>query len=172
LRRRLSLMYVGMEITIRPIGPEDIPALLELIRELARFERLEREVEATVESLHKSFFGPQPAAGALFARCDGEEAGYAIYFFTFSSFLGRAGIWLEDIYVRPKFRKRGIGRRLLEAVAKIGVDRGCGRYEWIALNWNERALDFYQGVGARAMKEWVWHRINPAELRRLGAREK
>lgn len=160
-----------MEITIRPIKPEDTTALLELIRELARFEKLEREVEATVDSLNRSFFGPQPAAAALFAHCDGEEAGYAIYFFTFSSFLGRAGIWLEDIYVRPKFRKRGIGRRLIEAVAKIGVERGCGRYEWIALNWNERALDFYQGLGARAMKEWVWHRINPADLRRMGARQ-
>jgi GNAT superfamily N-acetyltransferase len=157
-----------MEITIKPIEEKDIPTLLELIRELARFERLEREVGATAESLKHSFFGPQPAARALFARCDGEEAGYAIYFFTFSSFLGRAGIWLEDIYVRPKFRKRGIGTRLFESVAKVGVENACGRYEWIALDWNERALDFYQGLGARAMKEWVWHRINPADLRRMG----
>jgi GNAT superfamily N-acetyltransferase len=157
-----------MEITISPITLADIPELLGLIRELAKFERLEHQVEATADSLHKSFFGPQPAAHALFVRYDGEAAGYAIYFFTFSSFLGRAGIWLEDVYVRPKFRKRGLGTRLLEAVAKVGVERNCGRFEWIALDWNERALNFYNGIGAKAMNEWVWHRMNPAELRRLG----
>ncbi len=161
-----------MEITIKPIEPGDITELLEMMKDLARFERLEREVEATPEALHRSFFGPQPVANALFARCDGEAAGYAIYFFTFSSFIARQGIWLEDIYVRSKFRKRRLGRRLIEAVAQVGVDRGCGRYEWIALNWNERALDFYQNIGARAMKEWVLHRMNPAELRRLGGRER
>jgi GNAT superfamily N-acetyltransferase len=159
-----------MEITIKPVRPEDVEDMLEMIKELARFERLEREVAATSELLNRAFFGPQPAAGALFARFDGEAAGYAIYFFTFSSFLARAGIWLEDIYVKPKFRKRGLGRELIEAVAKVGVERGCGRYEWIALNWNERALDFYQMIGARAMKEWVFHRMNPAELKRLGER--
>lgn len=159
-----------MEVTIKPIQPQDVAELLEMIKELARFEHLEHEVEATVQRLNQSFFGPQPAAGALFARYDGEAAGYAIYFFTFSSFLARAGIWLEDIYVRPKYRKRGLGRQLVEAVAQAGVDRGCGRYEWTALNWNERALDFYQSIGARAMKEWVLHRMNPAELRRLGGR--
>jgi len=159
-----------MEITIKPIEPQDVTELLEMIKDLARFEHLEREVEATADLLKQSFFGPQPAAGALFARCDGESAGYSIYFFTFSSFLARQGIWLEDIYVKPKFRKRGLGRRLIEAVAQVGVDRGCGRYEWMALNWNERALDFYQSIGARAMKEWVMHRMSPVELRRLGAR--
>jgi GNAT superfamily N-acetyltransferase len=159
-----------MEITIKPIQPQDVTELLEMIKDLARFEHLEREVEATPDLLNRALFGPQPAAGALFARCDGESAGYAIYFFTFSSFIARQGIWLEDIYVRPKFRKRGLGRLLIEAVAQVGVDRNCGRYEWMALNWNERALDFYQGIGARAMKEWVMHRMNPAELRRLGSR--
>src|ERR1700677_467508 len=99
-----------MEITIKPIEPQDVTELLEMIKDLARFEHLEREVEATADLLKQSFFGPQPAAGALFTRCDGESAGYAIYFFTFSSFLGRQGIWLEDIYVKPKFRKRGLGR--------------------------------------------------------------
>src|SRR5580698_6989748 len=159
-----------MDIVIKPIEQQDLTEMLDMIKDLARFEHLEREVEATVERLQQSFFGPQPAAGALFSRCDGESAGYAIYFFTFSSFLARAGIWLEDIYVKPKFRKRGLGRELIEAVAKVGVERGCGRYEWIALNWNERALDFYQTIGARAMKEWVFHRMNPAELKRLGER--
>jgi GNAT superfamily N-acetyltransferase len=161
-----------MDIAIVPVTPAEVPTLLDLIRELARFEKLEHEVAATAESLNHSLFGPQPAAGALFARCDGEVAGYAIYFFTFSSFVGRAGIWLEDVYVRPPFRKRGLGRRLIEAVARIGVERGCGRFEWTALNWNERALEFYRGLGARVMNEWVLLRVSPAELRRLGSAEK
>jgi len=154
-----------MDITIAPVAPAEIPKLLELIRELARFEKLEHEVIATAESLSQSLFGPQPAAGALFARCNGEVVGYAIYFFTFSSFVGRAGIWLEDVYVRPQFRKRGLGRQLIEAVARIGVERGCGRFEWLALNWNKGALEFYRGLGARVMDEWVLLRVDPAELR-------
>jgi len=161
-----------MHITIAPVVAAEVPALLELIRELARFERLEHEVGATAESLHHSLFGPQPAAGALLARGDGEVAGYAIYFFTFSSFVGRAGIWLEDVYVRPQFRKRGLGRRLIEAVARTGAERGCGRFEWMALNWNAGALEFYRGLGARVMDEWVLLRLNSAELRHLGSPEK
>jgi GNAT superfamily N-acetyltransferase len=161
-----------MDITIAPATPGEVPSLLELIRELARFEKLEHEVETTVELLHQALFGPQPAAGALLARCDGEVAGYAIYFFTFSSFVGRAGIWLEDVFVRPPFRKRGAGRGLIEAVARIGAERGCGRFEWTALDWNERALEIYRGLGARVMKEWVLLRLNAAELRRLAAAER
>jgi len=154
---------------ITPLTRGEVPALLELIRELARFEKLEPQVEATADSLENSLFGPQPAAGALLARIDGQLAGYAIYFFTFSSFLGRAGIWLEDLYVRPEFRKRGLGRALIEAVAQIGVERNCGRFEWTALDWNENALDFYRRLGAQAMGEWVLLRMNSPELRRLGA---
>jgi GNAT superfamily N-acetyltransferase len=154
-----------MNVIIAPATSADVPTLLELIRELARFERLEHVVEATAESLWQSLFGPQPAAGALLARCDGEVAGYAIYYHTFSSFLGRAGIWLEDVYVRPPFRQRGLGRRLMEAVVRIGVERGCGRFEWTALNWNKPALEFYRGLGARVMDEWVLLRVSPAELR-------
>ena len=161
-----------MDIAIAPVTPAEVPTLLELIRELARFEKLEHEVEATVESLNRSLFGPQPAAGALFARCDGEVAGYAIYFFTFSSFVGRPGLWLEDVYVRPPFRKRGLGRGLIEAVARIGVERGCGRFEWTALNWNQRALDFYRRLGAVVMNEWVLLRVSPPDLRQLASAEK
>ncbi len=156
-------------IAISPITRAEVPALLELIRELARFEKLEHAVEATVGSLENSLFGPQPAAGALFARLDGQLAGYAIYFFTFSSFLGRAGIWLEDVYVRPEFRKRGLGHGLIEAVAQIGVERNCGRFEWTALDWNETALNFYDKLGAQRLEEWVLLRMNAPELLRLGA---
>lgn len=158
-----------MNTAIAPITPAEVPDLLELIRELARFEHLDREVEATLESLKDALFGPRRIAGALFARCEGELAGYAIYFFTFSSFVGRAGLWLEDVYVRPQFRRRGLGRRLIEAVARIGAERGCGRFEWTALNWNERALEFYRGLGAKKMDEWVLWRMNAADLRRLGS---
>jgi len=156
-----------MDTAIATLVPAEVPTLLELIRELARFEKLEHEVEATAESLSQSLFGPQPAAGALLGRCGGEVAGYAIYFFTFSSFVGRPGIWLEDVYVRPQFRKRGLGRQLIEEVARIGVERGCGRYEWTALNWNKPALEFYRRLGARAMNEWVLLRLNAADLRLL-----
>jgi GNAT superfamily N-acetyltransferase len=157
-----------MENKIAPATSADVPELLELIKELARFEKLEHEVKATVEALNQSFFGPQPSAGALMARCDGQAAGYAIYFFTFSSFLGRAGIWLEDVYVRPDFRKRGLGRALIEAVARVGAERDCGRFEWMVLDWNTRAQEFYHSLGARMMKEWVLNRMTSAELKELG----
>jgi len=159
----------GTDFTIAPLTPAEIPELLELIRELARFERLEHEVEATAETLSEAFFGAQPAAGALLARTAGEVAGYAIYFFTFSSFVGRPGIWLEDLYVRPACRRRGLGRALLEAVARIGVARHCGRFEWTALHWNETALDFYRRLGARVMGDWALLRLDAAGLRRVAA---
>jgi GNAT superfamily N-acetyltransferase len=159
-----------MDIAITQITPARIGELLRLIRELARFERLEQEVEATAPSLRRSFFDSPPAAGALLANCDGQLAGYAIYFFTFSSFVGRAGLWLEDVYVRPKFRRQGVGGRLMRAVARIGAERNCGRFEWTALNWNQKALDFYGRLGARVMEEWVLLRLNAAGLRRLARR--
>jgi GNAT superfamily N-acetyltransferase len=158
-----------MDFTISAVTLGDLPALLEMIRELARFERLEHEVEATVESLKESFFGSQPVAGGLLARSGEKFAGYAIYFFTFSSFVGRNGIWLEDVYVRHKYREQGLGRRLIEAVARVGVARNCGRFEWTALNWNKTALDFYERLGARALNEWVLLRLNEEGLRKLGA---
>jgi len=156
-----------MQFTIQPVVANEIPMLLELIRELARFERLEHEVEATPDSLKESLFGPQPVAGALFARYGEEHAGYALYFFTFSSFVGRAGIWLEDIYVRPAYRQRGLGRALIKAVAQIGVERNCGRFEWTALNWNTHALDFYRRLGANSMSDWILLRMNAEALRSL-----
>jgi GNAT superfamily N-acetyltransferase len=158
-----------MTSSIDPITAAEIPLLLDLIRELARFEKLENEVEATVESLHESFLGSRPAAGAFLAKADGGVVGYAIYFFTFSSFLGRPGIWLEDVYVRSAFRRQGLGRRLIEAVARIGVERNCGRYEWTALNWNVNALNFYRRLGARAMDDWVLLRLNSDGLRRVAS---
>ena len=158
-----------MVVKITKITTTQVPELLKLIRELARFEHLEHEVEATVASLRKAFFGPQSTAGALVAQCDGKVVGYAVYFSTFSTFIGRPGLWLEDLYVRPKFRKHGIGRRLIEAVAGIAAQRNCGRFEWTALNWNKNALKFYRRLGAKAMDQWVLIRLDSRGLRRLAA---
>jgi GNAT superfamily N-acetyltransferase len=124
-------------------------------------------VQATQETLRNSFLGPHPAVGALLARCGSELAGYAIYYFTFSSFVGRPGIWLDDVYVRPQFRGQGLGRNLFRAVARVGVDRNCGRFEWTALNWNEKALEFYRKLGAQTMNEWVLLRLDAAGLQSL-----
>ncbi len=156
-----------MEFNIRPVIAEDVGGLLELVRELARFERLEHQVEATEETLRNAFFGTAPAAGALLARCGDDLAGYAIYFFTFSSFTGRPGIWLDDVYVRPQFRGQRLGRALFRAVARIGVERNCGRFEWTALNWNEKALEFYRKLEAQTMNEWVLLRLDAAGLQKL-----
>ncbi len=160
-----------MDTTIGPTTRSEIPCLLDLIRELARFERLEDQVEATVDSLETALFGPEPVAGALLARSGTEIIGYALYFFTFSSFVGRAGLWLDDLYVRPAFRRNGVGRALLEAVARIGVQRNCGRFEWTALDWNGTALDFYRKIGAQALHDWVLLRMNAEAIRRLASTE-
>ncbi len=160
-----------MNNCITPLAPEQLPILLEMIRELARFEKLEHEMRATVESLGEAFFGGRPTAGALLATCDGASAGYAIYFFTFSSFVGRAGIWLDDVYVKPEFRRRGLGKQLIEAVARVGVERNCGRYEWSALNWNHNALDFYRKLGAKVLDDWLMLRLDAKGMRRVAGVE-
>ena len=157
-----------MDSEITPAKPADVPGLLEMIRELANFERL--EVVATTTSLHDSLFGPKPVVSALVAHAGDELAGYALYFFTFSSFLGRAGIWLEDLYVRPRFRHQGIGRGLIEAVAQVGAERNCGRFEWSALDWNQNALEFYKKLGAQALDDWVILRLDAAGLKRLAGK--
>ena len=154
-------------MTIRKATPADIPDLLDLIRELAQFERLEHEVQATAESLREALFGPEAVAAALLGSLDGVVAGYAIYFFTFSSFLGRRGLWLEDVYVRPRFRQQGLGKALIQAVAQIAAELGCGRLEWTALNWNRNALEFYQSLGVKSMDEWVLLRLDASGIRRL-----
>jgi GNAT superfamily N-acetyltransferase len=160
-----------MAATIAPIKPDEISALLEMIVELARFEHLEHEVEVTEVSLRKALSGEPPAAGALIARENGQIAGYAIYFFTFCSFAGRRGMWLEDVYVRPPFRRRGLGTNLIKAVAKIAADNNCGRFEWAALKWNKTALDVYQKMGANIMEEWVMLRVQAEGIHKLAVSE-
>lgn len=152
---------------IRNARETDLPDLLAMIRELASFENLEDELEVTAASLHESLFGLHPAAAALIAAAGGRPAGYAIYFHTFSSFVGRPGIFLDDIYVRPAFRRRGIGRALLKRVSDTGLRRHCGRFEWIALRWNEEALRFYEGLGARQLDQWVMLRLDERGIKTL-----
>ncbi len=156
-----------MSFAIRDVTASDRELLLELIHELARFDRRAHEVEADVESLREALFGPRRVAGALLAHTGAEPAGYAIYFFTFSSFVGRAGLWLDDLYVRPAFRRQGLGRSLIQAVARIAAERRCGRLEWSALRWNKPALEFYEGLGARLMDDWGLLRMNAEGIRRL-----
>jgi GNAT superfamily N-acetyltransferase len=146
--------------TINPATESDVPSLLSMIRELADFERLTRELEVTAESLHKALFGAPAAATALLARREGEAVGYAVYYQTFSTFVGRPGIFLDDLYVRPPFRKHGIGRALLCRVAKVGEQLGGGRFEWITLRWNENAFRFYRSIGAEVMENWTLLRMN------------
>lgn len=141
---------------IRAAQPADVPGILEMVRELAVFEKLEHILIATEEGYHESLFGENPSAEALVAESseDGGLIGYAIFFSTFSSFIGRAGIWLEDIYVRPDFRSLGVGSSLLKSVAGIASERNASRYEWCVLDWNTDAIDFYQKAGATILEEW------------------
>lgn len=150
---------------IRPATRGDAPLLAELIGELAVYEKLGHEALADAALLERHLFGERPAAEAVLAEAGGEPAGYALFFPTFSTFVGRPGIWLEDLFVRPQRRGAGIGRALLTHVARLAVARGCGRLEWSALDWNEPALAFYRGLGARRMPEWQLHRLDDAALR-------
>lgn len=155
------------DIRIRPARPEDLPDLLLMIRELADFEHLSEMVEATEEDYQRALFGEFPEAEALVAVGEGELVGYAIFFSTFSSFLGRAGVWLEDLYVRPSHRKLGIGKRLLKEVGKVAAARGAGRYEWSVLDWNRNAIDLYESVGGEILDEWRIVRLDSAALAAL-----
>jgi GNAT superfamily N-acetyltransferase len=152
---------------IRPAKPEDGELLANLVRELAVYEKLEDFAKATAADFRRHLFGPHAVAEAAIAEFDGEAVGYAIWFPTFSTFRGQAGVYLEDIFVRTAFRGRGIGKALLATVAKVAVDRGYGRMEWAVLDWNSPAIGFYRSLGARAMDEWTVYRIDEEPLRRL-----
>jgi GNAT superfamily N-acetyltransferase len=155
--------------TIRAVTPDDLPVLLGMVAELAEYEHLEDQLVATDELYARALFGERPAAEALIAEREGEAAGYAVFFATFSTFRAIQGIWLEDLFVRPSHRKGGVGRALLAAVAAILRERGGERLEWSALDWNELALGFYRGLGARAMTQWVTHRLVGQDLERLAS---
>ena len=154
-------------VAIRPARREDVVLLLSLFAELAEYEQLGHLLSADERKLAEALFGERPVAEALIAERDGHVAGYAVFFTTFSSFLARPGIWLEDLFVRPPHRRFGVGRALLCAVAALTRERGGERLEWAALDWNELALGFYHGLGARTMGEWVTHRLDGEALERV-----
>ena len=146
-------------VTLRFATAEDTPVILAMIRELADYERMSHEVVADITRLRQSLFGERRVAEVLIAQKRREPVGFALFFHNFSTFVGRPGLYLEDIYVRPPARGRGIGRALLVLLAKIAVERGCGRMEWSALDWNEPAIGFYRKLGATAMDEWTVFRV-------------
>ena len=153
-----------MRVSLDAATPADIPVLLTLIGELAEFERLGHEVVVTAAGLQESLFGPRPGVETVVARVDGEVAGFALYFHNFSTFLGRRGLYLEDLYVRPAFRGQGVGRELLLYLARLAAARDCGRMEWSVLNWNRRAVSFYESLGARPVNDWTVYRLDRAAL--------
>ena len=147
------------ELEIRPATERDVPLILALIRELAEYERLSHAVVATEGSLANSLFGERPAAEVLLGYVGDDPAGFALFFHSFSTFLGRPGIYLEDLYVRSEFRGAGVGRVFLRYLARLAKDRGCGRLEWWVLDWNEPAIRFYEALGAVPMGDWTVYRI-------------
>src|SRR3954464_14513466 len=133
----------------------DVPLIVQLIRELAEYERAPNEAVATVEGMTEALFGEIPQAEVLLAHCDDEPAGFALFFYNFSTWTGKRGIYLEDIFVRPELRRHGIGAALFKELARIAVDRDCPRLEWSVLNWNELAINFYNKIGATAKDDWT-----------------
>ena len=157
-------------IHIRPARREDTPLILRFVRELAEYEKALAEVTATEHNLESALFGPDPRVHALICEQGEEAVGFALYFFNFSTWLGKHGLFVEDLYVSPEYRGHGIGRTLLRHLAQLALDSDCGRFEWNVLDWNETASRFYQSCGALAQVEWVGYRLSGAALQRF-ARE-
>jgi GNAT superfamily N-acetyltransferase len=155
------------DFKIRPARLDDVRIILELIRDLATYERAPDEVIATEEQLIEVLFGERPVAEVLLAFEEQSPVGFAVYFYNFSTWLGRPGLYLEDLFVKPEKRGKGYGRALLVELAKIARDRGCGRMEWAVLNWNEPAIKFYRALGAKPMDDWTVFRLTRDEIARL-----
>jgi GNAT superfamily N-acetyltransferase len=156
-----------MALSIDFATHQDVPLILDLIRELAEYEHEPDAAQATAEQIHAALFGERPAAEAVIARLDGEPAGWALWFQNFSTWTGQPGLWLEDLFVRPDYRRRGVGKALLVFLARLCVERDYGRFEWSVLDWNTPAVDFYRALGAEAMAEWTTQRLTGEALRRL-----
>lgn len=160
-------MSEASEFRIEPATECDVQVILKFIRGLAEYEKLSHEVVATEASLRESLFGPRPTAEVVIGSAGREPAGFAVFFHNYSTFLGRPGLYVEDLFVAPEWRGRGLGRRLLAYVADLAVKRGCGRLEWAVLDWNEPAIRFYKSLGARPMEEWTVYRLTGDALERL-----
>ncbi|MBU6235425.1 MAG: GNAT family N-acetyltransferase [Alphaproteobacteria bacterium] len=147
-------------LSIRSAKPADVPVILELIRELAVYEKLEHAVVGNGAMLAEHLFCETPKVFCLIAEIDGKAAGFALYFYNYSTFLTRHGVYLEDLFVKPEFRAAGVGKALLRQIAKDAVAAGCGRFEWSVLDWNEPAITFYKKIGAEPMDEWTVYRLS------------
>ena len=158
-------------LSIRPATVDDVPLIRALIAELAEYERMADAAVATDDGLREQLFGAQPGAEVLVGEVDGEPAGFALFFHNFSTFLGKRGLYLEDLFVRPAFRGAGLGKHLMAALARIAVQRGCGRFEWSVLDWNEPSIGFYRSIGAVGMDEWTVQRLEGEALHALASHD-
>ena len=157
------------DVEVRFAERTDVADIAAMIRALADYEKLAHLCVGTTAELERALFGPSPAAEVLIARQDGATVGFALFFHTFSTFLARRGLWLEDLFVVPERRGRGIGKRLLTRLAAVAVERGCGRFEWAVLDWNTPAIGFYEGLGATLMHDWRIARVTGEALERMAA---
>jgi GNAT superfamily N-acetyltransferase len=163
---------MSKNLIIRPAIPTDVPVILFFIRELAEYERLAHEVVGNEAELAKWLFGEHPVARVLIAEYQGEPAGFALFFLNFSTFLAKPGIFLEDLFVRPAVRGKGIGKALLKELVKTAAQEGYGRVEWAVLDWNTQAIDFYRSLGASPMSDWTIFRLNSAAINSLARDDK
>jgi GNAT superfamily N-acetyltransferase len=153
-----------MNVSIRAATATDTPLVLAFIRDLAKYEQLSSECHATEEQVRQTLFSDRPAAECLLAYVDNEPAGFAVFYTNYSTFLARPGLYVEDLFVKPTFRKRGVGRALMHHIAKLANERKCGRMEWTVLDWNEPAIEFYRGLGAQPLEEWRIFRLTGSAL--------
>jgi GNAT superfamily N-acetyltransferase len=164
----MRLAAKDLQVDLRAGTADDVPLLLSMFRAMAAFEKL--EVSATPESVRAALFGDAPAARTLLASVDGAVVAYAVYFFTFSTMLGKRGLWLEDLFVDPEFRGKGIGQALMAYLADVAIQNECGRFEWTVLDWNASAIEFYRRLGATMLDDWRICRLDGAQLSRVAAR--
>lgn len=154
----------NQELNLRFAVKSDLPLILTFIKELAEFEKLSHELRTTEEQLDRSIFGERPECEVVLAFQGDRAIGFALFFHNYSTFLSRKGLYLEDLYVRPEARGLGVGKALLKFLAKIAIERGCGRFEWWVLDWNQKAIDFYKSLGAKPMDEWTVFRVDGQKL--------
>jgi GNAT superfamily N-acetyltransferase len=160
-------LTITTDFKIRAATEDDAAVILALIKELAEYEKLSHEVEATKADIRQSLFGDRPVAETLIGELEGDPIGFALFFYNFSTFLGKPGIYLEDLYVKPDFRSNGFGRKMLAHIARLSKERNCGRFEWSVLDWNEPAIRTYDRLNARPMKEWILYRLTGEALNKL-----
>jgi GNAT superfamily N-acetyltransferase len=157
-----------MSFSIRKTKIEDVPVIISLIKELATYEKLAHEMLATVEDFEKALFGEHKCAETVLGEVDGKAVAVILFFHNFSTFVGRPGLYLEDLFVKPEFRGRGFGKKMLLHLVSLAKERGCGRVEWAVLDWNQPAIDFYQSLGAKPMEDWTIFRLTEDKIKELG----